>query len=243
MAPLSLNQLLLPHFSWWWQIRTLWKFKYDTFVLSHYNKFHGGNKKSCRASHHIRHESFEMLDGLLPLVLLPFSVDLFGLFWPGLLHLPLPLSETGLDTSLPLQLSLLLDVHALWRMTHVVCVSFVFWVFRAVNQGKLAKTKSSVGWDESILAPSQSTDTKGKKRSNRSGMCPISDRFIYERPIISMFSSALNNNFQASLRSDITTTYILRPSSSIQRTAPTLACFSMYCLKSSSLRAELSTAL
>lgn len=39
-----------------------------------------GNKKSCRASHHIGHERFEMLDGLLPLVLLPFSIDLFGLF-------------------------------------------------------------------------------------------------------------------------------------------------------------------
>lgn len=65
-----------------------------------------------------------MLDGLLPLVLLPLSVDLFGLFWSGLLHLPLPLSETGLDTSLPLQLSLLIDVHALWTMTHVVCGQF-----------------------------------------------------------------------------------------------------------------------
>lgn len=33
-----------------------------------------------RPSNHVRHEGFEMLDGLLPLVLLSLSVDLFGLF-------------------------------------------------------------------------------------------------------------------------------------------------------------------
>lgn len=119
MALLSLNQLLRPHLSWW---RYKWIRTYMTFVLITLQQVSWGNKK---ASHHVRHESFEMLDGLLPLVLLPFSVDLFGLFWSGLLHLPLSLSETGLDTSLPLQLSLLLDVHALWRMTHVVCVSLL----------------------------------------------------------------------------------------------------------------------
>jgi len=72
-----------------------------------------GNHKSRRASHHVRHERFEVLDGLFPFVLLPFSVDLFGLFWSGLLHLPLPLSEAGLDARLPLQLSFLVNVDAL----------------------------------------------------------------------------------------------------------------------------------
>lgn len=87
------------------------KFKYDAFVW-------WGKKK---AAHHIRHESFEMLDGLFPLVLLSFSVDLFGLFRSGLLNLPLPLSETCLDASLPLHLPLLLDVDTLGRMTRLVC--------------------------------------------------------------------------------------------------------------------------
>lgn len=63
-----------------------------------------------------------MLDGLLPLVLLPFSVDLFGLFWSGLLHFPLPLSEASLDASLPLQLAFLLNVHTLSREASVQVV-------------------------------------------------------------------------------------------------------------------------
>lgn len=54
-----------------------------------------------------------MLNGLLPLVLLSLAVDLFGLFRPGLLHLALSLSETGLDPSLTLQLSLFVNVHVL----------------------------------------------------------------------------------------------------------------------------------
>lgn len=40
----------------------------------------GAEKIVYGTFHHIRHEGFEMLDGLLPLVLLPLSVDLFGLF-------------------------------------------------------------------------------------------------------------------------------------------------------------------
>lgn len=67
-----------------------------------------------------------MLDGLLPFVLLSLSVDLFGLFGSSLLHLALPFSETGLNAGLPLKLSLLVEVHALWgRKTCEVCIIFV----------------------------------------------------------------------------------------------------------------------
>lgn len=44
MAPLSLNQLLLPHFSWRWQIRT-WKFKYDICFIT--LQVSWGNKKAA----------------------------------------------------------------------------------------------------------------------------------------------------------------------------------------------------
>lgn len=70
-------------------------------------------KLKCSGADHIRHESFEVLGGLLTFVLLSLSVDLFGLFRSSSLHLPLSLPQTCIDTSLPLQLLLFFSVYTL----------------------------------------------------------------------------------------------------------------------------------
>lgn len=137
----NLIHLLLPHFSY----EILWK-PQKWLAMKHFVKIQIWyicfmvKEIHCTASHHIRHESFEMLDGLLPLVLLPFSVDLFGLFWSGLLHLPLPFSETGFDASLPFQLTLLLDVHALRRM--MICGMHQFHLLCDIDNKDYARKQS-----------------------------------------------------------------------------------------------------
>lgn len=148
MAPLSLNQLLRPHLSWW---RYKWIRTYMTFVLSHYSKFHGEIKKHLTMSD-MRALKCWMASSLL-CCSLSRSISLVcsdrAFCTSRSLSLRLASIRACRSNSRSFSMSTLCGGWHTWSASVCYAMSPLKTTLeiRAVNQGSLATTKLLMGWN------------------------------------------------------------------------------------------------